>query len=302
MPELPEVETIRRQLLKEAVGKKIKEVELRLPKLAYFDGKKGDGSTSSPQVAKNFIKNLEGAKIEKADRAAKILILTLSNGHTLLVHLKMTGQLIYRDKTGRTKRGGHPWPPDSVEVPNKWTHIIFKFSDDSILYFNDLRQFGYMKLVRTRDLKEQKEIKKLGPEPFDKNFTLEVFSKMLQKRAKAKIKPLLMDQNFLSGIGNIYADESLHYAGILPTRPAGKIKPIEIKKLYQGIKKILKKSIEKGGTSVDTYVTLSGGKGGYEKYLKVYGREGKKCFRCQGVVRRVKLGGRSAHFCPRCQK
>lgn len=294
MPELPEVETIRRQLLKEVVGKKIKEVELRLPKLVYFDGKKGD--------AKNFKKNLEGVEIEKVDRAAKILILTLSNGFTLLIHLKMTGQLIYRAPNGETKRGGHPWPPDSVDVPNKWTHIIFKFSDGSVLYFNDLRQFGYMKLVRTSALKDQKEIKKLGPEPFDKNFTPEVFSKMLKKRAKAKIKPLLIDQNFLSGIGNIYADESLHYAGILPTRPSGKIKSEEIIKLHIGIEKILKKSIEKGGTSVDTYVTLSGGKGSYEKYLKVYGREGKKCFRCKGIVRRVKLGGRSAHFCPRCQK
>ena len=102
----------------------------------------------------------------------------------------------------------------------------------------------------------------------------------------------------MAGIGNIYADESLHYAGILPTRPAGKIKAKEIKRLHRGIKIILNKSIEKGGTSVDTYVTLSGGKGGYEKYLKVYGREGEKCFRCKRVIRRVKLGGRSAHFCP----
>ncbi|TAN58511.1 bifunctional DNA-formamidopyrimidine glycosylase/DNA-(apurinic or apyrimidinic site) lyase [Patescibacteria group bacterium] len=301
MPELPEVETIKRQLLKEVIGKKIKEVELRLPKLAYFEGFKGDGSTGSPQAAKNFKKNLEGAKIGKADRAAKILILTLSNDYTLLVHLKMTGQLIYRAKNGKMRRGGHPWPPAAVEVPNKWTHIIFHFVDGSKLYFNDLRQFGYMKLVKSDELAEQKEIRKLGIEPFDKNFTVELFSKMLKCHAKAKIKPLLMDQNFISGIGNIYADESLHYAGILPTRPAGKIKPEEVKRLYQGIKIILKKSIAKGGTSSDTYVTLSGQKGGYEKYLKVYGREGKKCLRCGGIIKRIKLGGRSAHFCPDCQ-
>src|SRR3989344_7531361 len=123
MPELPEVETIKRQLLKEVIGKKIKEVELRLPGLVYFDGRKGD--------AKNFKKNLEGSKIVKADRAAKILILTLSNGYTLLIHLKMTGQLIYRAKNGNLKMGGHPWPPATVEVPNKWTHIIFHFTDGS---------------------------------------------------------------------------------------------------------------------------------------------------------------------------
>src|SRR3989338_8583989 len=224
MPELPEVETIKRQLLKEVIGKKIKEVELRLPKLAYFDGEKGDGSTGSPQAAKNFKRNVEGSKIVKADRAAKILILKLSNGYTLLVHLKMTGQLIYRAKNGNLKMGGHPWPPAAVEVPNKWTHIIFHFADGSKLYFNDLRQFGYMKLIKTGELNEQKEIKKLGIEPFDKNFTLELFSQMLKKRGSAKIKPLLMDQSFVSGIGNIYADESLHFAGILPIRPAGKIK------------------------------------------------------------------------------
>ena len=294
MPELPEVETIRRQLLKEVLGKKIKEVEVKLPKLTFVDGKKGN--------AKNFKKSLEGAMIKKAGRVAKILILTLSNGYTLLIHLKMTGQLIYRSKNGETKRGGHSWPPNAVPVPNKWTHIIFKLSDGGKLYFNDLRQFGYMKLVRTEELGEQKEIKKLGPEPFDKNFTIELFSQMLKKRGGAKIKPLLMDQSFISGIGNIYADESLHFAGILPIRPAGKIKSEEIKKIYSGIKTILKKSIAQGGTSSDTYVTLSGQKGGYEKYLKVYGREGKKCLRCKGIIKRIKLGGRSAHFCPKCQR
>lgn len=293
MPELPEVETIRRQLLKEVAGKKIKTVDVKLAKLVYFDGKKGD--------AKNFKKYLEGARVVKAERAAKILIIELSNGYTLLIHLKMTGQLILRAKNGETKRGGHPWPKSDVEAPNKWTHVIFHFSDGSTLYFNDLRQFGYMKVVPTKNLSGQKEIRKLGPEPFDKNFTVEKFSKMLGRRAKAKIKPLLMDQGFLSGVGNIYADESLFYAGVLPTRLAGKLKPKEVKKLYAGIKTILQKSIAQGGTSADTYVMLSGKKGGYEKYLKVYGREGKKCVRCGGIIKRIKLGSRSAHFCPKCQ-
>lgn len=294
MPELPEVETIRRQLSKEMVGKKIKTAEIKLPKLVYFDGRRSD--------VKNFKKYTEGARITQIDRAAKILILTLSNGYALLIHLKLTGQLIFCAKNGVFTRGGHPWPPDSVPVPNKWTHIIFHFTDGSKIYFNDLRQFGYLKLVETKKIGGQKEIQKLGPEPLDKNFTSELFSTVLKKRSKAKIKPLLMDQNFLSGVGNIYADESLFHAGVLPTRPAGKLKQAEIKKLHQGIKKILKKSIEKGGTSVDTYVTLSGKKGGYEKYLKVYGREGKKCSQCGGIIQRIKLSSRSAHFCPKCQK
>ena len=345
MPELPEVETIRRQLFKEVVGKKIKSVEIKLPKMVYFDGRRSD--------VKNFKKNLEGARVNKANRAAKILIIELSNGYTLLIHLKLTGQLIYRAKNGETKRGGNPrtkraeprlgkslagllfvsqslcswtnreqssyneppWPKPNVSVPNKWTHAIIHFTDGSKLYFNDLRQFGYLKLIETKKIGEQKELKKLGPEPLDKNFTAEKFSEMLKKRGKAKIKPLLLDQNFLSGIGNIYADESLFYAGILPTRPAGKLKPEEIKKLHQGIKTILQKSIAQGGTSSDTYVTLTGQKGGYEKYLKVYGWEGEKCKRgrhtttaplslfagCDGIIKRIKLSSRSAHFCPKCQ-
>ena len=293
MPELPEVETIRRQLFKEVVGKKIKSVEIKLPKLTYFNGKKSD--------VKNFSKNLNGARVTKANRAAKILIITLSNDYTLLIHLKLTGQLIYRAKNGNLKRGGHPWPKPGVSVPNKWTYMIIHFTDGSKLYFNDLRQFGYLKLIETKKIGEQKELKKLGPEPLDKNFTAVKFSEMLKKRAKAKIKPLLLDQNFISGIGNIYADESLFYAGILPTRPTGKLKPEEIKKLHQGIKAILQKSIAQGGTSSDTYVTLTGQKGGYEKYLKVYGREKEKCQRCGGIIKRIKLGARSAHFCPKCQ-
>lgn len=294
MPELPEVETIKRQLQNRVVGRKLKGAEIRLPKLVYFDGKKGD--------TPNFKKHLIGATIKKIDRRAKILIFRLSNNYSLLLHLKMTGQLIFCDQSGKTIQGGHGWPKADVKIPNRWTHIIIYFTDGSTLYFNDLRQFGYMKLVPTAKLAEQPELKNLGPEPFDKNFTTSTFQKMLLRRPRAKIKQLLMDQNFLSGIGNIYADESLFYAGVLPTRPAEKLTPPEIKKLYQGIKTILKKAIAKGGTSANTYVMLSGQKGGYEPYLKVYGKEGEKCpNKCGGKVQRIKLAGRSAHFCPKCQ-
>src|SRR3989344_5914935 len=150
MPELPEVETIRRQLFKEVVGKRIKSVEIKLPKLTYFNGRKSD--------VKNFSKNLNGARVTKANRAAKILIIELSNRYTLLIHLKLTGQLIYRAKNGETKRS------NAVSVPNKWTHAIIRFTDGSKLYFNDLRQFGYLKLIETKKIGEQKELKKLGPD------------------------------------------------------------------------------------------------------------------------------------------
>lgn len=293
MPELPEVETIRRQLLKKVINKKIIKVEVKLPKLIYVNGRKGD--------IKNFQNNIVGAVVKKAERKAKILILTFSNGFSLLTHLKMTGQLIYADKDGKAKMGGHPWPSLKIQTPNKWTHVIFYFSDGSKLYFNDLRQFGYMKLVKSDKVLEQPEIKKLGIEPFDKKFTLKKFEELIEARKNSRIKTLLMDQSFISGIGNIYADESLFYAGILPTRLAGILKQGELEKLYQGIKIILKAAIAKGGSSIDRYVTLSGKKGGYEPYLKAYGREGKKCLRCGGIIKRIKLNSRSTHFCSKCQ-
>ena len=294
MPELPEVETIRRQLLKEVIGKKIKKAEIKLPKLIFFQGKKGD--------VKNFQKILSGAVIKKTERRAKILIITFFNGYALFIHLKLTGQLIYQTKNGKIKRGGHPWPRRDTPVPNKWTHIVIHFTDGSKIYFNDLRQFGYMKIVRSQEINQQPEIKKLGPEPLTDKFTLNKFKEILSRRPKKKIKALLIDQDAIAGIGNIYSDEVLFYAGVLPTRPAGKLTPKQAEKLYQGIKTILKKAILKGGSSVDNYVMLSGKKGGFEPYLMVYGREEKKCKKCGALIKRMKIGGRSAHYCEKCQR
>lgn len=293
MPELPEVETIRQELLKKIKNKKISAVLVKLPKQIFVDGKKGD--------VKNFIRILKGAKIKDISRRAKILKIKLDNSFTLHIHLKMTGQLIYRTVKGEIgSRGGHSWPPPDVEVPNKWTHIIFTFSDGSHLYFNDLRQFGYMKLVG--DLVGDAIPDQFGPEPLDKSFILDKFKEILSKRPKRKIKQLLMDQAAIAGIGNIYADEILFYSGVLPARAVSWLKQNEIKKIYQGIKLILKKAIKARGTSVDMYRDAAGRKGGFEKYLKVYNREGKKCKRCDIIVIRIKIGGRSARYCPKCQK
>lgn len=291
MPELPEVETIRRELLKEIKNKKISVVLVKLPKQVFVDGKKGD--------VKKFTSILKEAKIRNIGRRAKILKLELDNVFNLFIHLKMTGQLIYRNSKGEvSSRGGHPWPPPDVKVPNKWTHIIFKFSDGSCLYFNDLRQFGYMKLVGGA-IADNEEF---GPEPLDKSFTLNEFREILFKCSKRKIKQFLMDQAAIAGIGNIYSDEILFYAGVLPTRISGELKQKEIKRIYQGVRVILKKAIRARGTSVDTYRDASGRKGGFEKYLKVYGRKGKKCKRCETIIQRIIVGGRSSHFCEKCQK
>lgn len=272
MPELPEVETIKRQLQRKIKGKTIKAVEIRLAKMVKVD--------------KNFFKkNIIGAKIKNIWRRAKLLIFELTNSYRILIHLKMSGQLIYQGEAG------------------KHTHLIYYFSDGARLIHNDLRQFGYVKLVAKEQLKELLEKKEnYGPEPLAKEFTLEVFEKLLKKYPKKKIKPLLMDQTFLAGIGNLYADEILFAAGVLPLRSVGKLKPQETKKIYQNIIHILKLAIKHRGTSADLYVDTEGKPGNFVSLLKVYGREGKKCFRCGGRIKRIKINGRSAHFCPRCQK
>jgi len=293
MPELPEVETIKNQLKEKIIGKTIKGVEVKLPKMI-----KG-------MEAKEFIAKVKGAKIKDISRRAKLLIISLSNGYSLLIHLKLTGQIIYCQKFPEGKN-------------QKYSHLIYYFSDGSVLSHNDLRQLGYVKLVKTANLPEFFLKEKFGPEPLEKDFTLEKFKEILGKKViqkmklernppksrsagRRRIKPLLMDQSFIAGVGNVYANEVCFCAGVLPTREAGDFKDKEIKKLYQCLINILQEAIRLRGTSADTYVDLHGRKGKYLPKLKVYGREGKKCLNCQSKIKRIVLAGRGTFYCPRCQ-
>jgi len=242
MPELPEVETIRRELAKEIIGKK-----------------------------------LAGVEVVKVRRRAKILIIDFANGESLVFHLKLTGQLLLNAK------------------PNKYTRAIFNFDDGTTLLFNDVRKFGWWKRVKDVSLIE----KELGPEPLDKDFTLSKFKEMLGRRGKARIKPLLMDQRFIAGIGNIYSDEILFKAGIHPLARAGDLNSAAVAKLFSAIKEILKKAVEKRGSSIEQYLDLYGRKGDYVAYHHVY--QQKKC-PSGHQIEKIKIGGRSAYFCPRCQK
>jgi len=242
MPELPEVETIRRQLNKKIVGKK-----------------------------------LDGKKIVGVRRRAKLLIIDFADESSLVFHLKLTGQLIFNGE------------------PSKFTRHVFKFDDGSSLIFNDMRKFGWWKKVKnTKSLESG-----FGPEAFEVD--LKGFKNILEKRPNAKIKPLLMDQKFIAGIGNIYSDEILFAASVQPLRRAKSLTPKEIKAIWLNIGKILKKAIENRGTSERDYIDAMGKKGDYLKYLKVYRKEGQKCPRCSGAVKRIKMGSRSAHYCPKCQ-
>lgn len=277
MPELPEVETIKQQLACAIVGKKIKNVEIILAKMVNLP------------MAK-FKKIIIGAKIQGVKRRAKILIFDLDNDWSVLIHLKLTGQLIFHDN----KITDNP--------PIKHTHIIYYFTNGTKLYHNDSRQFGWERLIKTSALPEYWQKEKLGPEPLAKNFDLAKFTRILKSRPKAIIKPLLMDQKAIAGIGNIYSNESLFLAKILPTRKILTIKPIEIAMLFRAIKRVLAKAIAKRGSSVQDYVDSQGQKGDFAPELFVYNRHGQPCKKCGTKIIRLKLRGRSAHYCPHCQR
>ncbi len=284
MPELPEVETIKRGLLSKIKGKQISDVKILW-----------SGVLNVP--AKKFIQSVKNAKISGISRRAKILILTLSNGFALLIHLKMTGQLIYESRIMNYEL----WKTAKNPI-YKYARVIFFFTDKSILVFNDLRKFGYIKLIPQGKLHDFINNEKLGPEPLENSFTLKKLKEILKKYPKWKIKQMLMDPAAIAGIGNIYADEICFYAKAMPTKQISNLTIKQINKIFEGIKSILTLAIKLRGSSVENYVDTDGRKGDYVKELKVYAREGEKCFRCKGIIKRIKLGGRSAHFCPECQK
>ncbi len=288
MPELPEVETIRRDLAKKIVGGKIISVEIR-------DKKLGE--------AKSFSRVLVGQKIAAAQRVGKLLILKISEEIFLLIHLKMTGQLVYEDQE-ELLAGGHPFADGDLiteiggTLPNKYTRFILNFADGRKLFFNDTRRFGYVKIVDKKQLAEIKT--RFGIEPLQDNFTLASLTKILAGK-KISIKAALMDQQNIAGIGNIYASEILYDARIKPTRPAGGLTDAEIKKIFQASKTVLKNAIKHRGTTFSDYVDTSGQKGNFSKLLKVYEREEEQCPVCGGKIKNIKIAGRSTYFCPKCQ-
>ncbi len=296
MPELPEVETIRRDLHRKILNKKI---------TGIFLTAKAKTNKSRLEMEK-FIK---GKKFSDIDRIGKLLIFKFAGtDEVMLIHLKMTGQLIYQ-KGKKIIAGGHSKPDEDfkeiIEEKEKpplhcpHTRATFVFSDDSFLYFNDMRRFGYIKIVDKKELDKIK--KKYGPEPLTKNFTFEYFKDALKGR-KTSLKALLLNQEVFAGIGNIYADESCFAAGIYPGRQADKLTEAEKKKLFQAINKVIKKAIETRGTSFNKYVDADGNKGNFTKYLKVYHRAGQKCKKCGKILKSKKIGGRTTVFCSSCQK
>ena len=287
MPELPEVETIRRDLSKALLQKRIASIEVKKPRLVR-------------NSVVQFKKLLVRKSFTAVDRRGKLLIFSISDKKNfLLIHLKMTGQLIYR-YDHKTLAGGHHLTTADIAVPHKFTHIIFSFSDRSKLYFNDMRLFGYMHVVNLAQ--KDAAVATYGPEPLDPKFTLVQFKNVFA-RSKRTLKAVLMDQTLIAGIGNIYADEIAFDSHIRPHRPVTKLSEQDLKNLFASTKKVLKKAVLHRGTSFSDYLDGQGGKGTYMDHLFVYGRDGKKCKRCKkGIIGKDRHAGRGTHFCPVCQK
>lgn len=281
MPELPEVETIKRGLLKTIIGKRIVAVRI-------FEKK---SARPSPAILK---RGLVGAKFLSITRKGKYLIFLLNSGKEMIAHLRMTGQLVFLPKisliVGRAT--------SDEKASDRFTRIIVEFADGSRLNFNDLRKFGYLEL--TDGARREKILARVGEDILAIGFV--GFRAALLRRPKAQIKAVLLDQRFFSGIGNIYADEILHVAGVLPWRTVGDLSVIEIKKIYLAAKRILARAVKLGGTSYSDYVDAAGKPGRYVKELKVYQRHGKLCPKCRHKIKKIRIAGRGTHYCEKCQK
>ena len=288
MPELPEVETVRRGLAGLIVGKVVATAE-------------ADTEKGFPNATADVERFLLSATITGVHRRAKVLLIELSTQYTLLVHLKMTGQLVF---VGEADRFGAGHPNDSLvgTLPDRSTRVTLTFTDGSKLFFNDQRKFGWMKLLPTVEVPNIDFMKKVGPEPLEADFTAEQFAARFMRRAKTSIKAALLDQTVIAGVGNIYADEALWGAKIHPKRLVGSMTPEEYKTLYTELREVMNLAIEKGGSTDRNYVNAEGKRGSYMDFARAFRREGLPCPRCGTTIEKLRVAGRGTHICPFCQQ
>ncbi len=286
MPELPEVETVRRGLAGLILHRQITKVTGLCDK--------------SLQIAPADVSRLvTGATIAGVRRRAKMLMVDLTSGYTLLIHLKMTGQLVYRGD--QAWAAGHPNDSMIGELPDKSTRVIFELSGGGKLFFNDQRKFGWIKLYPTSKVMQLASIVKLGPEPLSGDPWREFLSR-LRRHQKSRIKTAILDQTVLAGVGNIYADESLWLARINPMTRVEQLSDDDLHRLLDSIIEIMNQSLRAGGSTARNYVKADGSRGDYlDKFARVYRREGQPCARCGHEIRKIKLAGRGTHYCPACQ-
>ena len=290
MPELPEVQTT------------VSGLRSRVLKGTFIDvWSDWEKTIKKPKDFKVFKKEIKGKKIIKIWRRAKNIIFDLSEDYSLLIHQKMTGHLM----VGEWNKINNKWQPIKKgpleEKINTFLHVIFFLEGGKMLALSDVRKFAKIELWKTKDLLNSKEFNKLGPEPLEKNFTFKKFQEVLQGQ-KGKIKQILMNPEVIAGIGNIYSNEALWWAKINPQKNVLALNLKESKLLYKSVKKVLLAGVRLGGESFSDYRNVEGKKGHFDDERKVYKKENKKCSRCSTLIKRLKFGGRSAFFCPNCQK
>ena len=289
MPELPEVETVRRGLAELLPGRVV-------ARAVVFDSPK-----SFPNAPSDVEQFLYGAHVTAVRRRAKVLMIDLDTRYSLVVHLKMTGQLIFRG--AQSFAGGHPNDSLIGELPDRSTRVQMDFVDGSRLFFNDQRKFGWVKLLPTDEVKNLPFMQKVGPEPLDETTRAEDFIQRIRRRQNSMIKPAFLDQTVIAGVGNIYADEALWAAQIHPQTRVKKVNDQQLNTLFTELRKILQLSIDQGGSTDKNYVDAEGRKGNYLTFAHVFRREGQACHRHpdQEIIK-LKVGGRGTHICPICQK
>ena len=287
MPELPEVETVRLQLLHRLKGRTVTAVTVHHPKSVDHNAE--------------FSALVTGKVIDHIDRIGKLMIFSFADtpDFFLLAHLKMTGQFLFLDPAGNVRGGGHSLSPTDTHLPNRHTRISFTLDNGMQLFFNDMRLFGYVKIADTAEVEAARS--KFGPEPIRDDFDIDYFIKGLKCR-KTPIKAALLDQSFVAGLGNIYVDEALFTAKVCPTRRADKVTRAEAILLAKAAGDIMNKSIKVGGTTFQHFVDTGGDNGNYTDYLQVFGKQGTPCPRCGTTIKKIRCAGRGTHFCPGCQK
>ena len=289
MPELPEVEVVKRSLEKKILNLIIQKVKINDSKLRY-------------NVNKEKIYKLKGKKIEKIYRRSKFLIFQLTGKTFMLVHLGMTGKFFFIDKKKKKLKTSFYYKLDP-EKDSKHDRIIFYLESNQKLIYNDVRKFGFIKLININDFKNNLHIRKLGPEPLEKNYNFEYFKKLIFMK-KRNIKNIMMDQKFISGLGNIYVNEILFYSGIKPTRAVNTLKNFEIHKIVKFTKKILIEAIKLGGSSIKDFSSENGKRGKFQQHFKVYSKKGEVCSNtdCKSLIKKIVISNRATFYCPQCQK
>ncbi len=276
MPELPEVETVVKGLRPLVEEKIVTGVEIREEKMIAFP------EDNIPA----FKEELIGSKIEAVNRRGKYIIFELNNNKNMVIHLRMTGKLLVKEVK---------------EYRDKHTHVIFSLNDGQEIRFNNIRKFGRVYLIDKNHPEQAGGLADLGPEPLSDQLTVDDFKKLFENR-RALMKSLLLNQHFVAGIGNIYADEILFRSGIRPDRTADTLTESEKEKIYHNMREILQKGIIYGGTSFSDYVNAFGEKGSFQEELRVHQRQGEECYSCGTIIEKIKVSGRSTYFCPQCQK